>query len=209
MTLPEELKEAIRHLPSNQKDKLIFRLLKKDLNLANQLLFELVSTEPVEVRRDKIKVKLQRDIDGCAVRFYSTGYLNMEVRGMSGMITEHVNITKDKYGEAALNLWMINEVLEKSNEKILSESYSKAEKFCTSVITRTFKIMLLIKKLHEDYLIDFEDNMRRLGNNIGRNPYLMKCAIYNGLDVNWLIQVDIPNDIEAIHRKLRDRGYLR
>lgn len=209
MTLPEELKEAIRHLPSNQKDKLIFRLLKKDWKLANQLLFELVSGESVETRREEVKTRLQSSVDYTSTRFYSTGYLNMEVRGISGTISDHVTTTKDKYGEISLNLWMINEVLEKNHNNILSESYSKAGKFCTSVIARAFKIMLLIKKMHEDYLIDFEDDIKRLGDNIGNNPYLMKSAIYNRLDVNWLIRVEIPEDIELIYKNLRTRGYLK
>ena len=55
MILPKELKEAITHLSSTEKDKLIFRLLKKDLALANRLLFELVSSETVEEKRKKIQ----------------------------------------------------------------------------------------------------------------------------------------------------------
>lgn len=47
MKFPEELKEGISQLPSKEKEKLIFRLLKHDLDLANRLLFELVSTDTV------------------------------------------------------------------------------------------------------------------------------------------------------------------
>ena len=41
----KEFKTAIENLPSTEKDKLIFRLLKKDLDLVNRLYFELVDTE--------------------------------------------------------------------------------------------------------------------------------------------------------------------
>lgn len=209
MTLPKELKEAISKLSSGDKDKLIFRLLKKDLVLANQLLFELVSDENVEEKRAQVKKQLANLIELATFRFHSTGWLNMDVRDMSGIINEHVSITKDKYGEAYLNLWMITEVLERNNEKILSESIGKTEKFCVAVIARSFKILLLIKKLHDDYRVEFEDDLMKLGRLIGENMYLMKFAIYNGFDVNWLINAEIPENIEQIHKDIRDRGCLR
>jgi len=209
MTLPKELKDAISQLSSKDKDKLIFRLLKKDLVLANQLLFELVSNENVEEKRAQVKKQLSNLIELATFRFHSPGWLNMDVREMSGIINEHVTITKDKYGEAYLNLWMITEILERNKEKILSASIGKSEKFCVAVIARVFKILLLIKKLHEDYRVEFEDDLTKLGRLIGENKYLMKFAIYNGLDVNWLIQVEIPENLEEIYKDLRDRGYLR
>lgn len=209
MTLPNELKEAISQLTSKDKDKLIFRLLKKDLVLANQLLFELVSDENVEEKRRQVKERLNKRIELATTNFYSTGYLHMDVRDMSGIITEHVKITKDKYGEAYLNLWMITEVLERNKENILSVSIGKTEKFCVAVIARTFKILLLINKLHEDYRVEFEDDLMKLGRLIGENKYLMKFSIYNGFDVNWLLTAEFPENIDQIHKDVRDRGYLR
>ena len=55
MTFPKEFKEALSHLPSKEKDKLILRLLKKDITLANRLMFELVNTNTVDEQRNKIK----------------------------------------------------------------------------------------------------------------------------------------------------------
>lgn len=209
MTLPVELKEAISQLSSKDKDKLIFRLLKKDITLARQLMFELVSDEKVEDKRRQLKEYLAKQIETATKHFHSVGYLNMDIRDMSGLITDHVKITKDKYGEVYLNLWMLTEVLERNNQKILSVHISKTEKLCVAVIARAFKILLLIKKLHEDYKVEFEDDMQKLGRLIGHNPYLMKFAIYNGFDVNWLLRTEIPDDIEELHRDLRKRGYLR
>ena len=209
MTLPKELKEAISSLSSKDKDKLIFRLLKKDYMLANQLLFQLVSNESVEEKRAQIKKQIKQSIEQATTSYYSSGYLLMDVRSMSGMITEHVKITKDKYGEVYLNLWMLIEVLDKNKNNILKQQYRDAGSFCISVIARTFKILLLLKKLHEDYLIDFEDGLIKLGHIIGSHPYLMKSAIGNGLDVNWLINMNIPDDLEQIHKDLKEKGYLR
>ena len=209
MQLPKELKEAISQLPSKEKDKLIFRLLKKDLALANQLLFEFVSTDSVETRREEVKMQLERKVERSMQYYFSSGYLNMYVREMSGIINEHVYVTKDKYGEAWLNLWMLNEVLTKSKDHILADTPARTEKFCVAVIARAFKIMILVKKLHEDYFIDFEEDLVKLGNLIGDNPHLMARAIQNGLDVNWLICAEIPADIDKIHKDLRMRGYLK
>lgn len=209
MKLPDELKEAISNLSAKDKDKLIFRLLKKDLMLANQLLFELVSTDSVEDKRAEVKKRLENLINITSSRFHSTGYLHMDMREMSGIITEHAKITKDKFGEAQLNLWMCVQVLERNQEHILSERYPKALKFCIAVIARSFKIMLLVKKLHEDYLVEFEDELKRLGELIAENPYLIKTAINHGLDVNWLLRAEIPEDIEQIQKELRAQGFLR
>lgn len=51
MKFDKKFKEAISHLESQEKDKLIFRLLKHDLNLANRLYFELLSTKTVDEKR--------------------------------------------------------------------------------------------------------------------------------------------------------------
>ncbi|MBP1640147.1 MAG: hypothetical protein H6Q17_1730 [Bacteroidetes bacterium] len=209
MTLPKELKEAISRLPSTEKDKLIFRLLKKDLTLANRLLFELTSEDSVEDKREQVKQRLTLRINSATNHYYSPGYLLMAVRDMSGFINEHVSLTKDKFGEAQLNLWMINKVLEENGAKILSTTRGKANTFCVATIARAFKIMLLIKKMHEDYRIEFEDDLKKLGKLIGNNPYLMQSAIYNGLDVNWMIGAKIPENLEQIHKDLRARGYLK
>jgi len=208
MIFPKEFKEAISNLPSEEKDKLIFRLLKNDLALANQLHFKLVSNQTVEELREKVQNQLNILIERATNNYYSPGYLNMDIRDMSGRINEHVNITKDKYGEISLNLYMINRILEKNNKNILAASRSKSEKLCTAIIARAFKMLLLIKKMHEDYFMEFENNLRKLGMLIGSNDYLMKAAIYNGLDVNWLISGNIPNDIDLIHKKLRQNGRL-
>lgn len=206
---PKEFKEAISNLPSKEKDKLIFRLLKKDLVLANRLMFELVSADSVDQRRDKVKKQIQIKINNAYERFYSVGYLNMDVREISGMISEHVSTTKDKFGEAHLNLWMLNQILEQNKPRILSVTPGKARKFCVAVIARAFKIMMLVNKLHHDYFIEFQDDLVLLGNLIAETPYLMNAAINNGLDINWLTSAQIPENITEIHKNIRANGFLK
>lgn len=210
MKYTKEFKEAISHLPGKEKDKLILRLLKKDIKLTNRLMFELVSDQSIDERRDEVKLKIIEKAQNTARDYYSMGYLNMDVRYLSGEISEHVFNTKDKFGEVYLNLIMINEVLKVNNNKIASQKYNTStRKFCTAVIARAFKILILISKLHEDFWIELEEELNRFGNLIGNNHHLMETAIFNGLDVNWLLKFNIPEDIVEHHKNLRQQGYLK
>ena len=205
----KEFKKAIENLPSTDKDKLIFRLLRRDLDLANRLHFELVDTETVEQKREKLSHLVSNKIKETNRNFYSMGYLFMDVRYISGDINEHVRITKDKFGEITLNLQMLIEVLTIHSTHINNSKPKDAYKLLIYVIARAFKILLLIKALDEDYLVDFKADMSKLGNLIGSYDLLMKLAIQNGLDVNWLTLGEIPENIVAIHKQLRVDGFLK
>ena len=209
MKFDDEFKKAIANLPPTEKDKLILRLLKKDYILANRLYFELVSADSVQDRR---LVKEER-IKSYLERFSKTNRVPdsalSDMRTISAEITEHVRITKDKYGEASLNLLMLNESL-KLNQAILSKATpNRAHKYNVYVIARAYKILTLIIKLHEDFHIEFEDGLEELSDNIANNHYLMKTAIYSGFDVNWLRNFEIPEDINERLKKARSLGLLR
>ena len=205
----KEFKKAIQELPSIEKDKLIFRLLKRDLDLANRLHFELVDVETVEDKRATFEIEMLRKINYFSERFYSIGYLLQDTRFLSGDITNHVKITKDKFGEISLNMKMLNHLLLINNERIQSSPYSKAYTLCIYIIARAFKILLLIKAIDEDYFLDFREDLSTLGKLIYDNPFLMHTAIDNNLDVDWLISGEIPYDIVAIHKDIRANGFLK
>ncbi|AXG68477.1 hypothetical protein KORDIASMS9_00692 [Kordia sp. SMS9] len=205
----QDFKNAISELPSKEKDKLIFRLLKKDLALADRLYFELLDDRTVDDRRNEMETKILRKVEHASERYWSPGYLMMDMREISGDITEHVKITKDKFGEASLNLLMLNEILKQNSHRIEKATPAKAYKLCIYIIARVFKILMLIQKLHEDYLLDFKDNLKLLGNQIGNVHHLMKNSIYNGLDVNWLLSGEIPENIVQHHKELKANGYLK
>jgi len=209
MQLPKELKNAISALPATEKDKLIFRLLKKDPTLANRLLFELVSNHTVEEEREKIKDNIKKKVAVFNEYWYSPGTFMMDIRYLTGEINEHVAVTKDKYGEAWLNLFMLNQMLAMHNERIISTDYDRAEKLCIYIIAKTFKVLIAIHKLHEDYFIDFSDRLKLLGNQINSNTYLTKTALKHGLDIKWLTDGQIPHDIEQIHKDIRAKRLLK
>jgi hypothetical protein len=208
MKFSKEFKQAISHLPYKEKDKLLFRLLKKDSILIKRLEYELIDERTLEDRRDQMEEFVIEQVDVMTNNFHSPGYLNMDIRFLSGYITEHVKVTKDKFGEVSLNLLMLNRVLEKNNDNLMKKTPEKNKKLGIAILTRAFKIMILINKLHEDLFIELEDDLKRLGQLILQNDHLMKLAIHHGFDVKWLIQANIPEDIAAIQKDLKDRGYL-
>lgn len=209
MKFDPEFNRAVSELPTQEKDKLLFRLLKRDKILADRLYFQLLSGDSVQDRRLIVEKKIKKDLAKISNSTYSHAYLLREMKSLSGEITEHVKVTKDKYGEASLNLLMLNEALRKKGNNTRKVKQLEVYKFGIYVISRTFKILMLIKALHEDFLVEFEDGLKELSELIGDNPNLMHIAMHNGLDVNWLYRAEIPDDIVAIHKNLRDNGFLR
>ena len=211
MVFPKELKDAISRLPSAEKDKLIFRLLKYDLSLANRLLFELVSCDSKEDKRKQAKKEIEHRIEMSKrhIQHSTPGFLMMDMREASGIINEHVSITKDKYGEIYLHIFLLKEYLEICNDHFKDYPLKKSCNFNIYCVARAFKIMVLLKKIHEDLQFDFADDIEEIGHLFGENPALMKTAIHNGLDVNWLITNKIPENIAEIEKGLRQRGYLK
>lgn len=209
MKFDPEFKRAVSELPTQEKDKLLFRLLKRDKILADRLYFQLLSGDSVQDRRLIVEKKIKKDLAKISNSTYSHAYLLREMKSLSAVITEHVKVTKDKYGEASLNLLMLNEALRKKGNDTRKVKQLEVYKFGIYVISRAFKILILINALHEDFLVEFEDGLKELSELIGDNPSLMHIAMHNGLDINWLYRAEIPDDIVAIHKNLRDKGFLR
>ena len=209
MTFDPEFKKALQLLPDKEKDKLILRLLKHDLQLANRLRFKLVDADSVQDKRDQVRNRIIKRVQSATERYYSAGYLLMDIREISGEINEHVSITKDRIGEIDLNCLMLRYMLELNNEQISLETKGKSYTLCIYIIARVFKILMLIQKQHEDLHLEFKDDIGAIGEFIGKNHNLMEIAIHNGLDVNWLIQFNIPENIADIYKDLRKNGFLR
>ena len=208
MKIEPEFKKALSLLSSADKDKLILRLLRRDEALAKKLEFELMSEESVDERRAKVEKHVLSEIRRVSNRFYSPGYLLLDMRSISGEITDHVKTTKDKYGEVSLNLKMLNEILKLNKENLLQYKLSYLYTFSIYIIARAFKILVMVKSLHEDFLINFEDDFKTLSQHIVKTDFLMNLAIQNGLNVNWFTD-GIPDDIADIQKDLRARGYLK
>ena len=209
MKFSQEFKEAVLHLSESEKDKLLIRLLKKDENLVNRLYFELIDDQTVDDHRLKLEIRVAeraKEITGYAK---SLNHLKMLTRYLSGEISEHVRITKDRFGEVSLNILMLNNLLQQSKKLYKQSNARQAQKFNLYVIVRTYRILIHISKMHEDLHMEFEEGLAELGELIAELPTLMHMAIQNGLDVNWLIQNQIPEDIAQYHKDLKAQGFLK
>jgi hypothetical protein len=67
----------------------------------------------------------------------------------------------------------------------------------------------MIAKMHEDEWLDYKQGLHELRLLFAHTHRLMETAIYHGLDVNWLIQGEWPENIAEVHKELRGRGYLK
>ncbi len=204
-----EFKKALQELPEKEKDKLIFRLLRRDMDLAEKLHFELVDTDSIEDKRRNMETVISKDIIRFSENYHSLDYIALEMRRISGKISHHVKITKDKFGEISLNLQMLNEVIDQNSFSLSHSKPQKSIKFYNYVIVRGFKILLLINLLHEDFLLDFKDDLKKLGANISSNKMLLKTANFNSLEINWLLEAEIPENIAQIHKEIKAAGFLK
>lgn len=209
MTFEKDFKEALSNLSPIEKDKLILRLLKKDIILAKRLQYELLSEESVDDKRNQLQELLDKKIENAIKHFQSPGYLSMDIRYMSGMITEHVKITKDKFGDIWLNLYILAKLVPNLDKQLNYYSKRQGEKFYIPALSRIFKVLMGIPKLHEDEQYEFKENLEILGNSIGDNDHFMMTAIHHGLDVNWLVQNNIPENIADIYKDIKNNGFLK
>ena len=60
--------------------------------------------------------------------------------------------------------------------------------------------------MDDDLLLDFKPDLITLGKLISENEIVMDTAINQGLDVNWLLFAEIPEDIASIHKNLKASG---
>ena len=89
-------------MPLKEKDKLLLRLVSKDKLLIDQLQFKLVEEGLSTESRRQI---VQESLDAIyRQKINSTKAILEEIRAASAIITWHVKVTKDKYGEVDLLL---------------------------------------------------------------------------------------------------------
>jgi len=209
MKFSPEFKEAVLHLSEKEKDKLLIRLLKKDKNLVNRLYFELIDDKNVDDHRAVLEKRVFQRSNEISSYAKSLNQLKVLTGYLSGEISEHVRITKDKFGEISLNLLMLTTILKNTRRLFRKSNGFQAKKFCVYVVVRTFRTLVLIQKMHEDLLLEFEEPLAELGHLIAEEPLLMQTTILHGLDVNWLIQLDIPEDIADIQKQVKAQGFLK
>ena len=118
-------------------------------------------------------------------------------------------LTKDKIGEISLNFVLLIEALDILNNPMYKFSWRTAQRYVNYMVNKLFRTCMLINKLHVDLHIELEDEAHKLGKIIGANDNLMKQMIRVMFDVNWLLELDIPEDIDKHYKEIRQQGFLR
>jgi len=127
--------------------------------------------------------------------YYSPGYLLLTLRELSGKITYHKDITSDKVGEIELNYLMLIEGMERNLSALRRSGYFSMKSFNDYVVKRVIKLQKLTAKLHEDYRLEFEESMMKMGELISEIPSMENFIREHDLDVHSLIEGELPDDL--------------
>ncbi len=159
MAIAENLKKAIVQMPQKEKDKLLLRLIAKDKILVQRLEFELIEHgDTVQIRRDEIK---RRILQSAQMNYGTPGWLMMDMKNFSGDISQHVKITKDKYGEVELMLFLLKTFFDHQLD-LLRVHNSKSDNCAEYIAKRTLMLLKNAGKLNEDYFVEFEQDINQL-----------------------------------------------
>ena len=208
MEYSKEFKQALSEFSSKEKDKLIFRLLRKDKLLSKKLYFELIEEETTDDKRNTMESYLKERITDLSKHIGNPKYFLVLVRKLSGEITEHVKVTTDKFGDVFLNLFLVNTILE-HNDNLSRQRFDAVYKLYIYLINKIIKALIQIQKLDEDYWLEFDEILTDIDFQLHENLYLEKLCINNGLDFNWLKCENIPDHFELIVKDIRSQGFLR
>jgi hypothetical protein len=208
MEYSKEFKAALSAFSNIEKDRLIFRLLKKDPLLSKKLYFELIDPETTDDKRNVMEEHVQERVAMVSKYIGNPKYFLTIIRKISAEITEHVKITTDKFGEVSLNLLLIDSIL-KHNDDLSRQRFDNVYKLYLYLINKTVRSLLLIKKLDEDYWMEFDEQMESLKKKIMQNHYLSKLFVNNEIDINWLRSENIPEHFDLIIKDIKSQGFLR
>ena len=209
MKFHDDFKAALTLLPSKEKDKLLWRLIKRDELLARRLEFELLAPYDAIDKRNELADHIRKGI----ARYNDGGYRLAEIlsqcRRFSGDITRHVYVTKDKVGEITLNLVLLQEALGLLHRPPFRFSFRVMEKYATYMMNKLYRACIMINKLHVDYHIELEDDAQKLGAIMQANPDLMKYVKSVKFNVDWLTDMDIPEDMDTYYKTIKQQGLLK
>lgn len=208
MEYSKEFKTALSNFSPIEKDRLIFRLLKKDKLLSKKLYFELIDPETTDDKREQMEEIISEKVLLASKYIGNQKYFLGIIRKISAEITEHVKITTDKFGDISLNLLLINKILD-YNEDLHTQRFDNVYKLYIYLINKIFKTLTLTKKLDEDYWMEIDVFLSELQKKIESNNYMQKLCINNSLDFNWLQSENIPENIDLIIKDIKSQGFLR
>lgn len=204
-----EFKAALAMLPSKEKDKLLWRLIKRDELLARRLEFELLAPYDAIDKRNELAEQIQNIIISMLGRRERLSAILSQFRYLSGDITRHVYITKDKVGEISLNFVLLQVAMQLLNNTSYLFGGRNTQKYVVYMLNKLYRTCMLVNKLHSDFHIELEDDAQKLGEIMQANPDLMKYVKHHKFNVNWLLDFEIPDDLDEHYKVVKQEGLLR
>lgn len=161
--IEDALKAAIVRMPVKEKDKLLLRLVTKDEKLINRLIFELLEDgATLDERATALRKKILRELPAAESKYLTPGLLMMELRYLSGRITEHVGATKDKVGDVSLTILLFVEAFRRHLPMLNMHPPKRSEKLAFYMLRRMATILKKAEKLDEDYHLEFRKDLNDL-----------------------------------------------
>ena len=204
-----EFKAALAMLPSKEKDKLLWRLIKRDELLARRLEYELLAPYDAVDKRIELAELIQDKTISIVGRRERLSAILSQFRSLSGDISRHVYITKDKVGEIQLNFILLQQAMQLMGNRSYLFGGRATQKYIIYMLNKLYRTSMLVHKLHTDYHIELEDDAQKLGKIMQANPDLMKYVKHHKFNVDWLIDFDIPEDLDAYFKAVQQQGLLR
>ena len=204
-----EFKAALAMLPSKEKDKLLWRLIKRDELLARRLEYELLAPYDAVDKRIELAELIQDKTISIVDRRERLSAILSQFRSLSGDISRHVYITKDKVGEIQLNFILLQQAMQLMGNRSYLFGGRATQKYIIYMLNKLYRTSMLVNKLHTDYHIELEDDAQKLGKIMQANPDLMKYVKHHKFNVNWLTDFDIPEDLDEYYKAVRQQGLLK
>ncbi|SFI41096.1 deoxyuridine 5'-triphosphate nucleotidohydrolase [Halpernia frigidisoli] len=209
MEYSKEFKEALSEFSDKEKDKLIFRLLKKDKILSQKLYFELIETVSVDEKRDDLEKHIEERVSYYAKTITNPKYFLVLIRKLSGEITLHVKVTTDKFGEVYVNLFLVKTILKEYKEKLKRQNFEQTYKLYLYLINKIFRCMVLSQKLDEDYFMEIDEILKETLDEILDNQKMQNLCFNNELNTNYFQTENIPENMAEIVKDLKLQGLLK
>lgn len=164
----KELKQAILNLPDQEKTKLLFKLINKDTVLMEQLRHKLVDgVDSLNEKRDEVIKKIDKNFDHLKrmidryPNYLTPGELLMRLRDISGLVNDHVLITKDKIADVELRLYILNIGCNFGCD-FLYEPTKRNRTLVDYIAGRMKYILPKYNRLYEDYQYDLKEGMNKM-----------------------------------------------
>lgn len=184
--LDDQLKAAIIRMPVKEKDKLLLRLVAKDVKLVRRLVFELLEGgETRDERADQLREQIIKNLPKTGQPDLSPGYLLLDLRHWSARINEHVQATRDKPGEVILAFFLLAETFRRHWAMLNRFPDRRSDTFAPYVVKRTAAVLKKAEKLHEDYFIEFRRDLNELLEFIWTFRPTVWLAQEQGLPKKW------------------------